>query len=70
MVNRVRMILTTDDFRSHVARSAAGILAVFFLEYPGHSQIRDSHIPFFVEDDILWLDVPMNYFFVVQVFQA
>jgi hypothetical protein len=64
------MILSEEDFRSHVARRATGLVGVLHLPIPCHSHVGDSAITFGVEDDVLGFDIPMDDVIFMEIAEA
>ena len=59
-IGLARMVHSADDFRSHVARSPAGLFRVAFLLLASHSKICDSKISILFKDQVLRFEVSMN----------
>ncbi len=64
------MVLSANDFRSHVAWSARGITTIFSSEISGDSQVCDSGVTFVVQNYVLGLDIPVNNVVVVKILQS
>lgn len=54
------VILTTHDFRGHVARSPTGFAGVVWGQDSGDSEVGQSEVAFIVKDEIFRLDVPVD----------
>lgn len=54
------MVHSADDFRSHVARSAAGLFRVVLSSLPCHSEVSDPQVSIFLENQVLRLEISMN----------
>ena len=63
------MVLAAHDLRSHVARRSAGLLGVVRAPDPGDAEVSQSEIATLVENQVLWLDVPVEDAFLVDVFE-
>ena len=70
VVNSNAMILTAHDLGSHVARRARCVLRIFWVPQTGDTQIGDSEVAVFVEDEVLRLDVTVQDGVLVQVLKA
>ena len=64
------MILSTHDFWSHVSWCATRLVRVIRVPNSGNPHVRDSDIPMIIQNQILRLDVPMDYAIVVHVFET
>jgi hypothetical protein len=71
------MIASAHDFRSsdyeigtHVAWCSWSVGEVFGLPYASHSQICQSEVPFFVENEVLWFDVSVEDSVVMEKLQC
>lgn len=63
------MIHFTNDFWGHVSWSAAGVFSVIGLEFPGDSQVCDSHVAPVIQDKILRLEVSVHDLVSVKILQ-
>lgn len=64
------MILSADDFRRHVPWSATGIWRIVDSVCTGDSQISYSDVSSSIENQILRLDVSVNYVASMHMFKA
>lgn len=64
------MVLSVDDFRSHVARRPTRILVVIDLHVSGYPKIRYPEVPLIIKDQVFWLDIPMYDPIRVQILQG
>ncbi len=60
VVNFVRMILMEENLRSHVSRRPRGIFHIINLPFFTDPKISQPQIALFLEDNIFWLDVPVD----------
>lgn len=70
IVNRDAVVLATHDLRSHVARSAAGLLGVVWIPNAGYPEISHAQVSLIVEDQVLRLDVPVEDALAVDVLKS
>lgn len=63
------MILSAHNLRGHISRSSTGIIGVILPVLPRDTKISDSQISFRVQNKILRLDIPMNNFVFMHVFE-
>lgn len=69
-VDRVGMIHTTHDLRSHVSRSSRGVCCVIRGDVAGDTQVSYADISIRVEDKIFGFDVPVDDVVGVEVIKA
>ena len=62
VIDRIRVVLSTNHFGCHVAWGSRSIGTVFNSEVPSDSQIGDSDVAVPVENEVFRLDVPVNDF--------
>lgn len=70
VINCHRVVLATHHFRSHIARSARGILRIIRVLYPCNSKISDPQVAKRIEHQILRLDVSMKDLILMQILQT
>ena len=64
------MVLTTHDFRCHIAWRSRCVFRVLWVPQSCNTQISDSKVTIFVEDQIFRLDISMQYCILVKVFET
>lgn len=64
------VIFTHEHFRGHVPRCATGLMRVLGSPVPRDPEISHPAVPFFVKNDILRLQIPMNDIFRMQIVQS
>lgn len=64
------MILPEEHFWSHIAGSAACLVAILGLPVSSNPQVGDPGVPSFVEDDVLGFDVAVDDAALVKMVEA
>lgn len=64
------MILTRENFWSHVARRSTSFTAIIFLQNLRNAHICNSEVALLIQNQILWLNVPMDNILFMHVFQS
>jgi hypothetical protein len=64
------MGLSAHYLRSHVSWCPRCIIFIILFIFPGNPHIRYPRIPKFIKHYILRLNIPMNDFIIMQVFQS
>jgi hypothetical protein len=54
------VVLAEEHLGSHVPRSAAGLLRIFWLPKAGDAEVGDAGVSPLVQDDVFGLDVPVD----------
>ena len=70
VVDRDAVILTTHHFGGHVAGRATGVFGVLGVPHASDTQISDTHVTIFVENQILRLNVSVENAVLVEVLQT
>ena len=64
------MILFEHHFWGHVPWSATVLMPIFWRPLSCNSEICQSQVPICIKHKVFWLDVPMNYPFIVDSFKC
>lgn len=70
VVSQVGVVLSVHDFGGHVPRSARCVLRVLIALDTRDSKVSDAEVAVALNDEVLWLNVAVNYVFFVDIFQA
>lgn len=64
------MVLPVDYLRSHISRSATSILIILCNSNPSYTHIGNPKISLLINDQILWLDIPMDNIISMDILQS
>lgn len=64
------MVLLAEHLWGHIAGGSARLLRVLFLIVPGYTEISNSQISQFIQDDVLRLNISVNDVTLVEVVKS
>lgn len=64
------MVHFADDFGSHVAGSATGVLRVVWFDFSGYPQVSDPEVATIINNQILWFEITVNDLLAVQILEG
>ena len=70
VVNRIAVVVSTHDLRSHVTRCARCILRIFRTPQSGDSEVSYPEVAIMVNDQVLRLDVSVDDILLVACFES